>query len=402
MRKGLEWGIAAALTVAAVAVAVYGAEAVVERRIAAERDARPNLDSRTKVQVVADLRKAGVDAYPVMRAKTLLLAGKDGSLDSVLGDFLPLASLPDRIVVSCNEGGSWLAYRSDRHGFHNPPEAWEGGPPTLALVGDSFAHGSCVASEANMAAHLRRSFGRVVNLGVSGFGPLSTLAAVKEYLEPVKPPLVVWAFFEGNDLTEDLPFELRSPLLTAYLKDEAFSQNLIGRSGEVESRMKGYLDRELKAAMARFDDPWERVTDFLQLYHLRERLGLSALSMGLGGADLDVRIADFAAVLGRADRLVRSWGGRLVLAYLPESARYFGSGAQGRDRKRIRAGVGRIVERLGIPLVDLAEAFAATPDPGGLYVYPGSHFNEEGYRLAAEAVAARLEGLAPFSGPKER
>ena len=52
----------------------------------------------------------------------------------------------------------------------------------------------------------------MINLGVGGFGPLLELAALTEYLTPLKPPVVLWVFFEGNDLTDDLPSENRAEL----------------------------------------------------------------------------------------------------------------------------------------------------------------------------------------------
>lgn len=382
-----------ALCLVASIASLYLAEGYLEFQRAQSLAKRQNFDRRSKIEVIADLRKQGVDAYPVMRAKTLLLAGPDSKLESVLGadGFLPLASLPQQRVVSCNETGSWLVYDSDRHGFNNPDAAWEGASPSIVLLGDSFAHGSCVAPEHNIAARLRTSADRALSLGVSGFGPLSMLAALTEYAEPLRPPFVFWLFFEGNDLTEDQAFERRSPLLTGYLETAEFSQRLIERQDEVKSRLRTYLDERLAEAMARFDNPNEKLLDFLQLFHLRERFGLGMLSLGLADAeDLSEQTAYFGRVLKMAQQKTENWGGRLVLVYLPESARYLAAEQNGELRRRIHLAATDTAKKLNLPVIDVAEAFHQDGNPERFFAYPGSHYNEAGYERVAQEIAAYL------------
>jgi hypothetical protein len=378
-----EYRIVTALCFASAAASLYMAEAYFEASRNSNLAGRPGFDPRSKIEIIADLRRQGIDAYPIMRAKTLLLPTPDKSLTSVLGSdgFLPLASLPHRRVVSCNEGGSWLIYNSDRHGFNNPDEVWDGKPPLIAMLGDSFAHGSCVASDKNTATWLRTNLGKTINLGVSGFGPLSMLAALSEYAEPLRPANVLWLFFEGNDLNDDLPFERRSPLLRSYLELPAFRQGLIERQGEVETRLKTYLDERLTEAMTRFDNPNERLMDFLQLYHLRERFGLGPLSLVLTSpTDLSEQGKYFARILQQANERTSKWGGKLWLVYLPESARYFASSQSGELRRRIHQTV-----------IKAASAdFALAAKPGDFFEYPGSHYNEAGYRRLGEIIKERL------------
>src|SRR5689334_13983165 len=97
----------------------------------------------------------------------------------------------------------------------------------------------------------------LLSLGVSGFGPLSELAVLREYLTIMKPRTVLWLYFEGNDLTEDLPFERHVPILRAYLDDPVFRQGLIERRQDVKVAMKAFLDAKMVEAMNRFDSPHE-------------------------------------------------------------------------------------------------------------------------------------------------
>ncbi|MBF0354886.1 MAG: hypothetical protein HQL43_06585 [Alphaproteobacteria bacterium] len=390
-----------ALCLIASVASLYLAEGYLEFMRAQELEKRTNLDRRSKIEVIADLRKQGVNAYPVMRAKTLLLSGPDSKLKSVLGDdgFLPLASLPKKRVVSCNEGGSWLTYDSDRHGFNNPDSIWDGASPSLVLLGDSFAHGSCVNPDQNIAGRLGQSFGPTLNLGVSGFGPLSMLAALTEYAQPLRPPIVLWLFFEGNDLTEDMAFERQSPLLSSYLEKPDFSQRLILRHDEITSRLTAYLDQRLTEAMARFDNPNEALLNFLQLFHLRERFGLGILSLGLADTtDLSDQANYFGQVLRQAQQKVEGWGGRLILVYLPESARFFAGEQNGELRRRIHSSVLDTAAKLNLSVIDVTEAFKQDDNPARFFAYPGSHYNETGYGKAAEAISSFLSEQAAKEG----
>lgn len=394
LRLSFDMRASVALSLAAVVPALYGAEfalGLTRSSVAPESVS----DRRSKIQVIADLRAQGIPAYPVMRAKTLLLSAPDGSENPALTvagkPFLPLASLPKTRVVACNEGAAWMVYDSDRHGFHNPDAVWDASPLPLAMVGDSFAHGSCVASDQNIAAHLRRRQGAVLNLGISGFGPVSELASLKEYLEPLRPKTVLWLFFEGNDITEDTAFERRSPLLMSYVKDASFSQGLFKRADEITRHLKTYLDERLTEAMARFDHPHEKLMEFLILHNLRERLGLNEVSLGLAAPpDIDL----FRQTLASAKRLVGSWGGRLIVVYLPDSARYFAASHNSQTRDHLRQQALKTLEELDLPVVDVHRAFASQKDVATLFQYPGSHYSNAGYRVAAEAIEEKLAELS--------
>ena len=388
--------LSVALCFAAVVPALYLTELALGEQ-ARNPDARMggDIDRRSKIDVILDLRQQGIDAYSAMRARSMLVPGPGkqgpgGKLVSALGGdgLLPLASLPGKRIVTCNESGAWVTFDSDEHGFNNPPGSWRA--PRIVLVGDSFTQGDCVPPEKNIAAHLNRRFGGVLNLGVAGHGPLSELAAVKEYLPHLRPKTVLWMYFEGNDLFKDLPEERRSDVLMSYLK-QGFRQGLMDKGEEAARRFQAYLDDQLAEAMGRVDSPYEGLLDFLKLFYLRETFGLDPVGLGLAEPVTKDDLGLFRDILREARRTVRSWGGKLVFVFMPDAPRYFASARNSRIRDRVREQVLDIAEGLSLPVIDVHQVFASAPDPRALFVYPGSHYNEEGYKRAAEAIAARLE-----------
>lgn len=391
------WRVAVALSLAAIVPALYAAEIFVTLEQCGAAAATGESDRRGKLEVILAQRAAGVDAWPAMRAKAILTLGADRTADAPLNssiavegrEFLPLASVPGAWIVACNEAGRWEIYRSDRHGFRNPDAVWDAPTARLALIGDSFVQGDCVADGATIAGLLRPTLGPVLNLGVSGAGPLSKLAALTEYAAPKAPLDVVWFFFEGNDLTKDLAIERRAPQLRSYLEDNR-GQGLIDRPAAVSTALRTFLDNHLRTAMAEVDHPQEALLDFLKLYRLRERFGLDPIGLGLVGEELDVHLEIFARVMATAKRRISSWGGRLHVAYLPDSARYFGAAPNGRIRDWIRRETLFALRRADIDTIDIHEVFAAQPDPGALFRYAGSHYNEDGYRAVARAIERHL------------
>jgi hypothetical protein len=252
-----------------------------------------------------------------------------------------------------------------------------------------------------MAARLRPEFGRVLNLGVGGFGPLLELAALQEYAAPLKPRVVIWAFFEGNDLNVDLPREEKSRFLISYLRDPSFSQRLIERDGEIEQSMRVYLDGAMIEAMKRVDDPRELAASYLSLNRTREEIGIGTVEMSYNPGDLGDELPLFETIVAAARDRVSAWGGRFYIVYLPESERYEARLGEGAVRQRIYRGVREIAARQNIPLIDVAEAFAHEPAPERLYSFPGGHMNPEGYRKAAETIAGALRGakVSNLGGP---
>jgi hypothetical protein len=352
-------------------------------------------DARTKLGVVRDLRTAGIDAYPIIRGRNLLTADAQGQLQPLLSvggaPLLPLTATPRTTVVSCNETGQWLVYETDRHGFNNPDALWDGPAPEIAMIGDSFTHGSCVPRDQNMASILQRRFGPTLNLGVGGDGPLLELAALTEYAEPMRPKIVLWVFCEGNDLNEDLPFELKAPILHSYLRDPRFRQDLIHKDAIIATALRSYLDRNLREAMDRVDDPTENFARYASLDRVRSAVGLGPILIGYNGGDLGQELAVFDQVLVSARDRVREWGGKLYLVYLADSDRYLSRFGVGTVRQSIYHGVQDTARRRDVPMIDVASAVARHAAPETLFAYPGSHYNAAGYALAAQTIAAALD-----------
>lgn len=356
------------------------------------------VDTRSPGEVIADLGKKGVDAVPIVTpSNNLFLKQPDGSIKSALKingrEVMPLAGVASKATVLCNEDGRWIDYRSDERGFNNPNEIWRSKRMEIAALGDSFVHGYCVPANKNLVARIRESYPNTLNLGMAGDGPLLMLAKINEYLERMKPPVVLWFYYEGNDLT-DLQTERKSALLTNYLRDR-FTQSELVRQTAVDRaimddtpRLRAIEEADSARRQARDGRIIDDLMEFAKLSVLRQRLalvggedaGTLAARADLDGPNMDV----FHNILSQAKMRVEAWGGRLYFIYLPEWARYSHYNSWGETK---RDHVMTMVKSLGISAVDIDAAFQAHGDPLSLFPFRElGHYNESGHRLVAQEI----------------
>jgi hypothetical protein len=114
-----------------------------------------------------------------------------GDLETAWG--LP-ASRPDRVTVTY-----------DRRGYRNAAELTRA---PIVLIGDSYVEGDYASDDQIVSKRLQDRMGEpVANLGVAGYGTAQELAVLTLDAMSLQPRVVIWFFFEGNDLYDDQAFD---------------------------------------------------------------------------------------------------------------------------------------------------------------------------------------------------
>jgi lysophospholipase L1-like esterase len=382
-------------------------EGQLKERVEAAKELGIEFDTRSKLEVVNDLRKKGIDAYPIVSPAELLGGQADGRLKSKITingkEVLPLSGISHKVSVLCNESGEYITYESDERGFHNPTGFWNDGQIDIVALGDSYVQGVCVPADKNFVALIRKSYPASLNLGVSGSGPLLTLAVLKEYAALVKPKVVVWFYFEGNDLDDLTHREKDSPLLMRYMESD-FWQGLFNQQVNVDQALMAYVEtvrnthkplrrlKEISAIAKSYAKRPRKMKEILSLNHVRQRLGLvygkkheyygespDRDESANFKADIDL----FRKILLQAIESVGEWRGTLYFVYLPDWHRY----AKPQIAKGNRNRVLQLAKTLGLHVIDIHHAFEAEKDPLALFPFRlNSHYNETGHRLVAEEV----------------
>lgn len=352
-----------------------------QRSAAAKREGLP-FDTRTTRQVLDHLRAQGIDAQPNITPRMLLAQGNlPGQGDVAL---LPLGGIAGATTILCNESGSYVTYVADEHGFNNPSGLYQAGELEIALVGDSFSQGFCVDPGQDVASRLRDSGYVALNFGMAGNGPLLALASLIEYAAPLRPPIVLWLYYE-NDL-DDLIDEWRSPLLRRYL-DGSFRQELMARQREIRTALVDFVNAELQQQAVSpasrpasvHDQLPAMLREFATLGHLRSVLDLRE-------RPLQATLPRFSRILERAKIDVESWGGRLYFVYLPGWSKYANKSAS-----PLRQQVIALARQQQIPVIDFDSVLSKHADPLALFPFRlHGHYTAEGYSLLARYIDEQL------------
>jgi hypothetical protein len=346
-------------------------------------------DFRTREEVIRDMRKSGVHAYQRVAAG-FPIAGPGMTVGN---------SISDSTLVYCNETGSYMVIQSDEYGFNNPKGVWSMKPTRIVAIGDSFTTGACVGVGKGFVDIIRRAEPATVNLGSGGDGTLVELATLREYAAHLKPQIVLWFFFEGNDL-DDIRHESAKPILMRYLKDKGFTQNLMARQGEIDADMRGPLENANNFRRSTLLIPsiglrYYGSESLARLFSLHETHSLLAAKFGLGDTKNawkaeEAEVPLFRELMGEAKEEITGWGGQLYFVYLPGTDLF----TDMPGRQQLRSEVLQAVSDLQIPVIDVYPAFREKPNPLGLFSLPFPHYNVEGYDLAANVVLSALHEMS--------
>lgn len=373
-------------------------------------------DPSPKLLKVAALRSQGIKAYPALTpwsqaADPLIIEGR-----RVVG----LSGIANVRTVFCNESQrDFLVFNSDPHGFRNPAEVWNE-KIEVALLGDSFIIGVCVDDNAHIAARLRQRIPGTLTVAYGGNGPLIELAVLREYLKPLRPRIVVWFYYEGNDLFRNVPNSVKpsdlehasaSDILTRYL-DPSFSQNLFYIQAALDRAKREHVNHLYNEQMAKVGDSkndgayWQAVftsvRNGLTLDRTFRTVGFSAFSpfqantLRLGGAPFSNVAAGyrnrfmplFARILRRARDEVSGWGGKMFFVYLPDSQAFRENATH-----PLKQDVLKVARSLGMNIFDFQPVFKRHPDPESLFGLPNysGHYSADGYALITRHLLPEIK-----------
>ena len=347
------------------------------------------LEKKNKYDVIQDLKKSkNIDVVPSIIPKKFItkkLANDDENI-------FPLGGVSNTMTVFCKEGEKFSIYESDRHGFNNPDYEWDNEKITWFLIGDSFVQGSCVKPGDDFASRIRLLTKQsAVSLGMSGNGPLIELASLKEYALKKRPKIVLWFYFERNDL-EDLKEEKSNSILMNYINEE-FSQNLHSKQLEIDKKLKIYIklaESEYKNKVLKIEKNSEKFLSFKKIIRLQILRDKIALDRGLNfGVD-----PLFEKIIVKARNLTNSWDGRLYFVYLPDKERYSNQRIKD-DNYLKRSRIIELINNLNIPLIDIHEEFFIKQnDPIEFFaerIY--GHYSPDGYNEISKIILKNINLL---------
>ena len=283
--------------------------------------------------------------------------------------------------------------RYDRHGFRNERELERA---EIAVIGDSFIEAAIVPYESGIAQVLEARTGLVTaNLGQSNYGLRQELAVLRRYALPLEPELVLWFFFEGNDLHD-----------VDYYEDSL--ANLDEMTAPRPLRQRSFV----RNAMLALSQRWLARTSDAPAQRALAHSGLLAPSFaGPKRVYFDGGTPQWKAhqwqvaveTLGAAKQLCDEAGAEFALVFIPRKFRvYFDHVAFAEDSAMVGLELNDLPEQLGswaraqgIRFIDPTPALSAALGEGKHpYIVDDSHWNATGHSIAADTVLSALGGSA--------
>ena len=325
-------------------------------------------DPRSKVEVINDLKKNNIDAHPAMLAGLLQSVVEDSTITN--SNIYPLAGVSNVTTVMCNENGYYSIYKSDRFGFNNDDNYYEK-DNKIMILGDSMIHGFCVNPGNDVAGYLRSKGYNALSFGIANNGPLTELGTIREYVNYVKPKIILWVF-HPNDLY-DIKREIKKPILKDYFK-ENFYQNLVNRQNEIDFFLKNIMDSSkngIKSKSKAFFITLKRnIRSHLTLHNLRYFLNISSMSNNYELFEKIITLAKNESEKANAE---------LYFIFLPDHREL--QIAKSNNR------INQILNKLDIEIINFTKILKETDDP--LEFFPWRrmiHFNEKGYAFLGDII----------------
>jgi hypothetical protein len=292
-----------------------------------------------------------------------------------------------------------LVFTYDKWGYRNTVDLKQA---DVALIGDSYVEGWYVSDTETTAQRLQTRLSRpVVNLGVAGYGTKQELLVLKMDAIRFNPRVVIFFFFEGNDLYDDNRFENSLLSDTSNLMEKKPSpQELAWTQGWQQRSFTYNLLRRL------------RRLSHLVLQSNAPYFGYFAVS---GQDERTVYFADYAAVpwddwvasrwekardtLAQVARFSHAKGIHVLFAFVPIKFRVYhpfvtfppDSSCGTWNVWPIAELFIEFCQSTGVPCLNLTELFQENVRDGGMpYSAIDSHWSPEGHDLVANQLVTEL------------
>ena len=228
-------------------------------------------DGRDIFQFIEDSRAERKIILPYLTPREFLIKNEN---------FMLVSAASNKNYAQCNEAGNWKIIKTDDFGFNNNLiiDKYD-----ILLAGDSFADGTCVAKNNEIANKLIANDFSTYTVGFAGNGPVLSLASIIEIAKYFEFRNLVW-FIYRNDFF-DLKWELSDKRLNKYFNPEFKGYDLFDNKGNIDDKYINFINSQSKKNIS-----FELKESFLELKFLEKYFSLlnpSTESNKIGVKDFD-------------------------------------------------------------------------------------------------------------------
>jgi hypothetical protein len=249
------------------------------------------------------------------------------------------------------------------------------------FTGDSYFHGWGVEQGARVSDVFADKLSGpnpppVVNLAFPGFGTFQTVDVLERYAARLRPRIVIHGFFVGNDSIEDVN----------TLSREAPAGDIAPSGYRLRARIRNALRTSSLVnllVMAMWDVPWFRAL-FESLEIRSDRSELYA------PVESEVSRQMYRATEAALDRLAafsRRSEIPVLVVLIPDHLQVLRPDLfSALDASKPQRQIVQVLERHGVPYLDLTKHFREVDDPSQLFFRRDKHWNERGHAFVADIL----------------
>ncbi len=375
-------------------------DASISEKVQMAKNKGINFDTRTRSQIISDYRKDNKELYPAIYSNI------NYSYEFFIENkkLHTLGGISNVNTVTCNEGGQYQIYKSDRYGFNNSDKVHDYDKIDIGILGDSFMQGNCVKREHTLGGFINNKFPKTISIASAGNGSLSNLASLVEYLSDKKPKVVLWFFYAGNDLIEQNDEKNSFSILRKYLEENNFKQNLKIYQKEIDNHLIAISERENPNNLK------SRVREVVHFFAFKSLLSeletmifkIIQIYFPEAKNEIEQLNAEFERdylikVLLKAKEKVEGWSGRLITIYIPYQTEMFLE--DNPDYFLITNNIfNEIMKKNNINNIDIMSKLLNEKNIKDLYAldmpfskYNSHHFDKDGYEKISQIILNELE-----------
>ena len=366
-------------------------------RIKLAKEKKINFDARSQEQVYVDLKSKNESIKPgFLYAKHFsdLKIFKEAKKNN---EIIPFRGPINSFTVSCAEDLQYKLIKNDKYGFKNNNIIYEKKIQNF-LLGDSYAEGLCENNKNDIAGHLNKKKYYTINFGVTGTGPLISLAILREFGNYFKPKNVIYLYFEGNDLDE-LNYEKEDTTLINYLNDN-FNQDYFNKYDDIKSFLIKAEQETEKIIYSKSKNTFQpnkknkldilkaHLKDILEINNLRNIFKYKIFNKQKTEYELDL----LYKIVEKMKNETKKWNGNYIFVYVPTWSRYFTKYTKYDAKIDLKDEIIQNLKKKNINILDLTDFFDKTENIKKFYPlgYLG-HYNSTGYNKIAEIIEKSLD-----------
>jgi len=279
--------------------------------------------------------------------------------------------------------------RWDQNGFRNASDMTQA---EIVVIGDSFVEAAMAPFEQIASSVLAGELDlSVMNLGTGGYGPQEELAILERFGLPARPRIVIWVFYEGNDLMNYHQYRFVMADWDGWVsKHRSYpARSFLPNALEATARVTRpeNTDRSLAISRAGVLKPPSRMQGQTMYFGYQ--------CPPLTRADRSALLG-FAHILRKAKRACDAQDAKLLLTFAPNKWRvHLDSITPGPNSELSQWTINDLPDRLGgiariegVDFLDLTPPLRAASASGHVtYYLDDAHWNATGNRSAAIAIA---------------